>query len=339
MNSLDISLDIFTVSRVRMWNTCPRQHFYRYVQGWAPKNKATALTRGTEQHEQLAAVYREEDKESPLALWHGKYDDIVAVSPVYTSVEQPIIRPKSPPRRELIAGVVDLLGVNKTSGKFWVVDHKTVERMYPFPVPYAIEQLSIYRSLARENFALDFAGGCISRVLYKPSAYQYALGYVLRNLKVTEGLSVTRNHLKRWETKLLPKPPRKQRGKVLWVRHRKRQRSLAFRKFDSEGQMIKSLMYIGDRYEGTLIHVERIYLPINPESEQGIWADFTESIARIDNNNTHRTAGFHCSLCPYQAACLAEYGKSAGSMIDQDTFEQRPASEEVLFALDKASEV
>ena len=334
-------LDLFTVSRVRTYNTCPRQHQYRYVLGWSPKDKAEALSRGTKIHEQLAQVYLETDKDSLLALWHWKHDDLVAVSPITASVERPLIVNEG---TMTYAGVLDLIAINRTSGKFWVTDHKSVERMYPYPVPYAVEQTGVYKTLALlHGMDLDFAGGCISRILYKPDVtYQYALGYVLRNLKVSEGSSMTRTHLKQWENAALPTPPRKIRGKIRWLRHRKRQRSLTLRRYDADNQLVKSLVYLGDRHTGSLIHVERIYIPISSRLEKQNWKDFTRSVEIIASGQDaeHRTPGFHCGMCPFNVACPTEQreGLACGAAIDQDLFEQRPPNEEVLLALDKATD-
>lgn len=331
--------NLYTVSRVRTFNTCPRQHQYRYVLGWTPKEKADALARGTDIHRQLEAVYRGDDKESPLAHWHWKYDDLEPVAPVHASVERAIVTNVFGSPR-LVGGVIDLVAINRTSGKFWINDHKSVERMYPFPRMYGTEQLGVYRSLVREDFALDFAGGCISRILYKPVSYQFATGYILRNLKMNEGLNITRTNLKQLEKLSLPKPPRKKRGKVLWLRQHPRQRSIAFRRYDEDGQIVKSLAYFGNRREGYLIHVERIYLPLDKRAERDNWQTFLNSMEQIGPSQ-HRTPGYHCIQCPFAEACESELhrGLAAGSCIDQEKFEIKPPNEEVLLALDKQLEV
>jgi hypothetical protein len=313
----------------------PRAHYYRYVLGLAAKEQVEALERGTRFHEEIAAVYRNEvGSNENLSKWRDEYEDLDVAT-----VEQPLLLPLAIARRTVYAGgVLDALVTNRASGKHWVLDHKNQERMYVYPELYAAEQLGVYKHLAREtNLAVNLAGGCLSRVLYKPLVkFEYGLAYTLKWLNTRLELNARTGRIGKMRLKDIRHAIKGMR----WLPKHKHAANV--RTFDDEGQMVASVAYIGDSEQGALIHVERQYIPINEEREVAIWTDFAATVGRMVQYPTdyRRTGGFNSSSDVYASLSLAEQKVNAlpGTLADPKEFEKRPPNEEVLKALDKANQ-
>ncbi len=360
---------ILTISAKRMWDTCPRKHYYRYRLGLDQREVPKPLARGIEFHEDARAIYAERaeitrpiDAETAeisakglgYKAWAESGEQFVPLA-----VESPILVPLSALYEYIdedcptdleeyqFGGVIDVAGLYR--GESWILDHKSVESFYPLPELYSTEQLAMYTVAAELAWDYKPRGGIISRVKLVESTHpKRYLNYVTKQLQKLD-IAVTYTELHRLQRKAL-RTLRIRRHEVpndtgtLHIRLSGTDAGLGINvaRYDEAGRIVYSLQ----KHDGILVHIQRHYYVFSPEQKHNIVSDFlafAEAAYWPENygmrHTLRRSPGLHCGQCPFREPCLEARSTHQDApesiLLPRDDLCLQPPNVEVLEALQR----
>lgn len=370
---------IFTISSKRLYDKCPLGWFFRYRLGIDKAEQSEALQRGIEFHADAEEAYTGGEPTTVTGLGYSEWvEDLEEFRAEL--VEHPFLvhlhdmyiyagrtPPKFLPSDLYFGGVADLLGRHLEKNTLHIMDHKRVQRFYPYPYLYATEQLGLYQ-VAYELEGQKVEGVAISRVKVKEDvAAPHVENYINRYLKLKQGYSLSKENLggaikiykdiykdisskvhipsyvNRYSTSISSNIGAYNTGtkktKVIQLREGKRPKAMlkSISMYSPDGYRVTSI----HRKRGVLFHVERQFYTLSPEELRNIVRDFLLFVEEVNRpgQQFRRAPGIY--PCPFEDLCRES--RSSGNwpldidyvLADRPGYIERAPNQEVLEALKK----
>lgn len=360
---------IFTISSKRLYDKCPLAWYFRHRLDLDHAKRSDALQQGIDFHEGAEEAYLGEEPTSVLGLGYAEWvEDLEEFRA--ESVESPFLVPmpvlysyahREPPKflpgNLYFGGVVDLVGRHLDKGTLHIMDHKRVQRFYPYPYLYATEQLGMYQ-VAMTLAGKQVDGVSISRVKVKDDIQvPHMENYINRYLRLKQGFELSKGNMQvalsnirkytdthkhihkhsNTNTNAIALQSLGQRAVRVRLREpRSRSHSLlkSVSMYSPEGYRVLSIQ----RNKGTLLHIERQFYTLSPEELRNIVRDFLMYVEEVNTpgKKFRRAPGIY--PCPFEDLCRAtRLVESDLTLVGLDSWGlvKRPPNQEVLDALEK----